>query len=181
MAHAVNKPIIIPGGVDVTVESGDVTVKGGKGTIVVPMLPFVKVEKSDAGIMVEGGDKPVQARANRGTMYSLLKNAIQGVTNEYVKVLEIEGVGFRAEIKGDVISLNLGFSHPVTIVPPDGVAVSIDKNSVITIKGVDKNLVGAFAARIRALKKPEPYKGKGIRYQGEVIRRKAGKKAATSQ
>lgn len=181
MAHMTKKPIIVPPNVEVTINDTAVAIKGPKGEISVPLLPFLHVEKSDAGILVGGKDTPVQSRANRGTMYSLLKNAIRGVEEEYEKILEIEGVGFRAEIKGDTLSMNLGFSHPITLVPPRGVTVSVDKNSVITIKGADKNLVGETAARIRATRKPEPYKGKGIHYRGEIIRRKAGKKAATSQ
>ena len=181
MAHISKKPIIIPPGVEVFFDDNSVKVKGPNGTVTVPVLPFVKIEKSDDGIRITGKDTPVQARANRGTMYSLLINAVYGVVNEYVKTLEIEGVGFRADMKGNALSLNVGFSHPVEVAIPDGVTVSVDKNSVITVKGADKNLVGETAARIRAIKKPEPYKGKGIRYQGEVILRKAGKKAATSQ
>ena len=156
-----------------------VDVTGKQGSIKVSVLPYVVVAIQDGQIMVSAKQTMKQARANWGTMAALIKNALQGAKEGFKKNLEFEGVGFRAALEGSNLKLNIGFSHPVIYTPPTGVKVSVEKN-VISIFGIDRALVGQVAAEIRKLKKPEPYKGTGIRYQGEVIRRKAGKKAVTT-
>jgi len=148
-----------------------VTVKGPKGEISREFRPEVKVEVKDGKIFVQSDDK-----AFWGLSRALIYNQVQGVTQGYEKKLEIEGVGYRAGLEGEDLVLNVGFSQPVKIKKPEGIQFSVDKN-VITVSGVDKELVGQTAARIRKVRPPEPYKGKGIRYQGEQIRRKLGKKA----
>lgn len=152
-------------------------VKGKLGALQLKLLNFVTAEMKDKEIQLNITDNEKQARANWGTMGSLLQNAIKGVSEGFSKVLEIEGVGFRASMEGNNLVLNVGFSHPVKFSPPEGIKLVVEKNT-ISVSGIDKALVGETAAQIRRIKKPEPYKGKGIRYQGEVIRRKAGKKVA---
>ena len=150
--------------------------KGPKGEERVLPLPFIEVREEQGGLLVRSRGEGKQARANLGTMCALLKNAIEGVTSGFSKVLEIEGVGFRAALEGETVVLSLGFVNPVRFDPPQGVKLTVEKNT-ITVSGTNRALVGQVAAVIRAFRKPEPYKGKGIRYQGEVIRRKVGKKA----
>ena len=180
MSRIGKRPINIPDGVVVKKEGGFIFVQGPKGEI------KRKVNDSEVSINIHDGlveVNPVgsghEAVRIWGTYASHIKNMISGVVDSYSKALEIEGIGFRAELQGGKLSLNLGFSHPVFVEPLDGVLFQVNKN-VITISGVDKEKVGEMAARIKALKKPEPYKGKGIRYQGEIILRKAGKKAAAA-
>lgn len=172
---------MIPQGVEVKInQSADMAVlnfNGKEGTITLRLLPFVLAETKDNQLFFRIEKNYKQSRANWGTMAALAKNAITGVSQGYGKILDIEGIGFRAAMEGADLSLNVGFSHPVKFTPPAGVKVSVEKNS-IKIFGVDKSLVGEVAAQIRKIKKPEPYQGKGIRYRGEVIRRKAGKKVA---
>lgn len=154
-------------------------VKGKNDELSLKIIPGIGVEIKDKIIVLKVLDKSRQSRANWGTMRALLNNAIIGVSEGFLKILEIEGVGYRAAMEGDNLILSLGFSHPVKVTPQKGIKISINKN-MIKISGIDKNLVGQVAADIRALKKPEPYKGKGIKYQGEIIRRKEGKKAAAA-
>jgi len=168
-------PVVIPAGVTVTLENGLLTVKGPKATL-------TRVFKSDVTVVIEGdtitlspGDTPA-AKALWGTYAAHLRNMITGVTEGFTKILEIEGVGYRAEVKGKEIVLNVGFSHQVMLEIPEGITAEIVK-SVITLTGADVDVLGQFAANVRKVKKPEPYKGKGIRYQGEYIIRKQGKKA----
>ena len=169
-------PVVIPANVTVTRENGVLTVKGPKGTL-------TKEMKDDVFFTFEGNTltlapgKTDAAKALWGTYAAHVRNMITGVTEGYIKILEIEGVGYRAEIKGKDISMNLGFSHPVIIPIPEGITAEVVKN-VITLGGADKDALGQFAANVRKVKKPEPYKGKGIRYRGEFIIRKQGKKAA---
>lgn len=171
------KPIIIPEGVDVKIIDGILEFKGRDGELKLKILPYVATEIKDGQIFFSIQNNFKQARANWGTMRSLAQNALKGVIGGFVKSLEIKGIGYRAEMRGNDLILNVGLSHPVTITPPDGIRISVEKN-IIKISGIDKILVGKTAAKIRAVKKPEPYKGKGIRYQDEIIKRKAGKKAA---
>ncbi|MEE8131687.1 MAG: 50S ribosomal protein L6, partial [Candidatus Paceibacterota bacterium] len=138
---------------------------------------YIKIEIKDNQIFFTPQNTSKQARANWGTVRSLVQNAVLGVSEGFTKVLEIEGVGYRAETQGNDLVLNVDLSHPIKISPPEGIKISTEKNT-IKVFGIDKALVGGIAAKIRSVKKPEPYKGKGIRYQGEVIRRKAGKKVA---
>ncbi len=178
MSRLAKKPIAVPEGVTVTRSGGAVVVTGQKGELRVPLLPFTDLAVESAGVMVRATEEKKQARANQGTLWSLTKNAIEGVHQGFSKVLEIEGVGYRAQMDGTTLALSLGYVNPVRVPIPADIAISVEKN-VITVSGADKELVGRIASQIRALKKPEPYKGKGIHYRGEVIRRKVGKKAAT--
>lgn len=175
MSRIGRQPIPIPSGVTVTVADGAVSVKGPKGTLTLTLHPRVSVAQHDDVLNImaqnpdDGGD-----RALWGLSRVLCANMIEGVTKGFQKVLEVHGVGFRVAVQGKKIVLNIGFSHPVEFTLPDGIEAKADGN-ILTISGIDKQLVGETAARIRAWKKPEPYKGKGIRYAGEAIRRKAGK------
>lgn len=177
MSKIGKKPIIIPEGVSATITGGAIEVKGKNGSLTVALLPQIAPEIKDGILTFSTTSASKQARANFGTMRALTANAVTGVTEGFLKILEIEGVGFRAMMEGDTLVLNIGFSHPVKFPTPEGVKIAVEKNA-IKISGADKNMVGKVAATIRKFKKPEPYKGKGIRYQGEVIRRKEGKKAA---
>lgn len=177
MSKIARKPIQIPPGVEVRVGESAVEVKGPKGAHAVPMLQYLTVSVEESGVTVKPTGSHKQARANWGTMGSLIKNAVEGVTKGFEKTLQIEGIGFRATLQGNNLILNVGFSHPVHYAPREGVTLKVDKNT-ITVSGINKETVGQTAAEIRAIKKPEPYKGKGIRYSDEVVRRKAGKKVA---
>src|SRR3989344_1991365 len=172
-------PITIPAGTTVKLEGGLATVTGPKGELKwkLPQLIQVKEEGGQLLVTRENDSKP--AKSLHGLVRSKLFNMVQGVTGGYTKVMEIFGVGCRVESKGDTVVLNIGLSHPVNLPVIPGTAVTVVKNE-ITVSGIDKEAVGEMAARIRSLKKPEPYKGKGIKYQGEVIRRKAGKAAKTA-
>lgn len=181
MSKIGKQPIVIPNGVTVTVTDGAVEVKGAKATLSVPVLPgtAVKVEGSEATVSQVGTGK--QSRANWGTLRALIANAVKGQAKEFEKKLILEGVGFRVTKEGEGLTMNLGFSHPVKYAARPGIVFEVDaKANSLIVKGVDKALVGQVAAEIRAMKKPEPYKGKGFRYADEVIQRKAGKKAATA-
>lgn len=178
MSKIGKKPIEIPSGVTVKLEGGVLRVSGQKGELALSVLPGVSAKVEGSQLVFSSEKKTKQESANWGTTSALARNAIEGVSAGFKKVLEIEGVGFKAALEGKVLSLNIGFSHPVKYAIPEGVTVAVEKNTTIIISGIDKHMVGQAAAEIRALKKPEPYKGKGIRYQGEVVRRKAGKKVA---
>ena len=177
MSKIGKKPIIIPDEVEVKINDGVLTFKGKNGELSVKILPFIKtkIEKNTVYFDIQNNFK--QAKENWGTLRALVQNAVIGVGKGFTKTLIIEGVGYRAAIEGDYLVLNIGLSHPVKIQPPQGVKISVEKNT-ITISGADKDLVSKTAANIRSLKKPEPYKGKGIRYSDEIIKRKAGKKVA---
>lgn len=183
MSRIGNQPIPLSDKVEFTVGADNlITVKGEKGANSLKVHPEISVEKTDGEILVKRSSDTKELRSLHGLYRSLINNVIVGVSEGYVKQLEIIGVGFRAAINGGVLELNLGYSHPIYFVPPDGVEIDVDtktrKNPIINIKGVDKELVGQVAAKIRSLRKPEPYKGKGVRYLDERIRRKAGKSAA---
>ncbi len=158
---------------------GVLSVKGAKGALAVPLLSGIVAQVEGNSLAFTAKNHQKQTKSNWGTMRALAANAVRGVQGEFVKELKIEGVGFRAVVEGSVLVLSLGFSHPVRFPIPEGIRASVEKN-VVRIAGIDKFLVGETAATIRAQKKPEPYKGKGIMYVGEVIRRKAGKKVAGS-
>lgn len=177
MSKVGKKPIIIPQGVTVTVGADILTVKGKEGSITLPILAHTKLEAKENQLTVTSGGEDKQALANWGTMRALAQNAINGVGTGFTKELEIQGVGFRASMDGANLVLNLGFTHPIKFVTPEGIKISVEK-STIKVFGADRNLVGQVAAKIRAFRKPEPYKGKGIRYKGEVVKIKAGKKVA---
>ncbi len=174
MSRIGKQPIEIPAGVTITVGDKDITVAGPKGQLIVPLQENVKVAVEDNQIVVTRVDDEPKSRAWHGLQRALLNNAVQGVTKGFEKQLEINGVGFRLNGGGKAIEMALGFSHPVKYEAPEGVELKTDKMT-ITVSGIDKQKVGQVAAEIRALKKPEPYKGKGIKYVDEVILRKAGK------
>ncbi|HET8689893.1 MAG TPA: 50S ribosomal protein L6 [Candidatus Saccharimonadales bacterium] len=170
-------PIQIPQGVTITVDSGAVRVQGPKGELEQFLLPEVQVKVEDNQVLVERVDDSKLAKSRHGLMRSLINNMVIGVTEGFSKSLEIKGVGFRLEGGGRDISMSLGFSHPIKYQAPEGIDLKVDKMN-LTVSGIDKQKVGQVAAEIRAFKKPEPYKGKGIRYEGEQIIRKAGKAGA---
>jgi len=167
-------PIDVPAGVTITVGDSEITVEGAKGKLVVPHLSDVTVSIEGGQAIVTRKDDERIARAQHGLQRALLNNAVVGVTTGYEKKLEVNGVGFRVEGGGQELTMALGFSHPVKYKAQDGVQLEVNKME-ITVKGIDKQAVGQTAAEIRSLKKPEPYKGKGIKYADEVILRKAGK------
>ena len=175
MSRIGKKPILIPSGADIKIDGRRITIKGSRGELSREFRPEVSFSIEEGKIVVRGGEAP----ALWGTTRAIIANMVKGVTDGYEKRLEIEGVGYKASIEGNDLVLIVGFSHPVKIVCPDGIKLSVDKN-VISVTGVNKELVGQTAARIRAARPPEPYKGKGIRYQGEHIRRKLGKKAVAT-
>ena len=176
MSRIGNRTIIVPEGVTVTEENNTVTVTGSKGTLSQVMLKDITMKKEDNKITLER--KNENAKAMHGTMNSLINNMIIGVTKGYEKGLEIIGVGYRFNVQGKKLVINAGYSHPVEMEIPEGITVEANGNTEITVKGIDKVLVGEFAANIRKVRQPEPYKGKGIRYKDEHVRRKEGKKAA---
>lgn len=176
MSRIGKKPIIIPEGVTATISDGGIFVKGPKGELRREIHPDISVEISEKEISIRPLRKTKRSAALWGLFRSLIANMVAGVQNGFEKKLEYEGVGYRASVDGGSLLLKLGFSHEVKVPKPDGITFAVEKN-VITVSGINKEQVGEVAASIRALKKPEPYKGKGIRYQGEHIRRKAGKKA----
>ena len=179
MSKVGKKIIIIPEGVKVVADAGVLKISGKNGELTTPVLENItaKIEGNELSFVAEGEEK--QVMANWGTSRALAQNAISGVMNDFEKSLKIEGVGYRAAIEGDSITLNVGYSHPVKIVIPEGIKAVVEKN-IVKFTGRDKELVGAIAAKVRAVRKPEPYKGTGIMYVDEIIRRKAGKKVAGS-
>jgi large subunit ribosomal protein L6 len=176
MSRVGKSPIPIPAGVDVALSGQHVTVKGPKGTLERDIPGDITVRQDDGQLLVERPDDQRHNRALHGLVRSLLNNMVVGVTDGYTKELEIVGVGYRATASGpDRIELALGFSHPVRVVAPEGITFEVPSPTRISVKGIDKEAVGQVAANIRKLRKPEPYKGKGIRYAGEYVQRKAGK------
>ena len=182
MARIGSRPIEFGDKVDVTISSDNVvTVKGPKGELTTDIDPDIKVNVEDGEVVVTRPSDQKQHRALHGLSRALIDNMITGVVEGYKKELTIIGVGYRASVSNGVLELALGFSHPIYFLPPDGIDISVDtsgKNPVITVEGIDKQLVGQVAAKIRSLRPPEPYKGKGVRYVGEHVERKAGKTAA---
>ncbi len=176
MSRVGKKPIAIPSGIEVTVDSGVVTVKKGNKAIDVDTHNRVDVEVADGNIVFALKGETSQDRAYWGTYRALTNNAVVGLNEGFTKSLEINGVGYRAAVKGKVLELQLGFSHPINFDIPEGMEIGVDKN-IITIKGSDKQAVGQAAAKIRGFRPPEPYKGKGVKYTDEHIVRKAGKTA----
>ena len=168
-------PVAIPAGVTVTVANNVVTVKGPKGELKQDFSSDVKVEVKDNEVVVSLENTTKQANAFHGLYRNLINNMVVGVTTGFTKTLVITGVGYRAEIQGKILMLNLGFSNDIIVTIPEGLTVTADAQGKVTISGISKQLVGEFSAQIRKLRMPEPYKGKGIRYENEVIRRKVGK------
>ncbi len=176
MSRLGKQPVTIPAGVTVSFENGLLTVAGPKGTLTRVMKSDVSIVIADSQVTLTPGTTP-DAKALWGTYAAHVRNMVKGVTEGFTKILEIEGVGYRAELKGNSLGLSVGFSHPVALEVPAGITALVEK-SVVTLTGADKDALGQFAANVRKVKKPEPYKGKGIRYRGEFIIRKQGKKAA---
>ena len=177
MSKIGKQPVKIPAGISAEMKNGSLEVKGKNATLSVKLLPGIKVEVKDGEIIFIPNGSTKQIISNWGTMRALTANAVSGASDDFVKELVIEGVGYKAELQGTNLVLSVGFSHQVKFPSPEGIKLAVEK-SFIKVSGIDKNRVGATAAKIRAIKKPEPYLGKGIRYSDEVIRRKQGKKAA---
>jgi large subunit ribosomal protein L6 len=176
MSRIGKAPIPVPSGVDVTIGDGHLTVKGPKGTLARDLPGTITVRQDGEALLVERPNDERQNRALHGLVRSLVNNMVVGVTQGFTKELEIVGVGYRANAKGPgAMELALGFSHPVNITAPDGITFEVPSPTRIVVQGIDKEKVGQVAADIRAWRKPEPYKGKGVRYSGEQVRRKAGK------
>ncbi|MDX6630595.1 MAG: large subunit ribosomal protein [Gaiellales bacterium] len=168
-------PIPVPAGVEVTIEGLHVAVKGPRGELSRDVAPELRLVRDGETIVVERPGDDKRSRQLHGLTRTLVSNMVTGVTTGYRKGLEITGVGYRAQLVGRKLQLNLGYSHPIEIEPPAGIAFEVENPTRLAVTGIDKELVGHVAARVRAQRKPEPYKGKGVRYTGEVIRRKAGK------
>ena len=168
-------PIDIPSGVDVTVDGRDVTVKGPKGQLALTVAQPIAVAIEDGRVLVTRPDDERESRSLHGLTRTLIANNIQGVTQGYSKSLDVVGTGYRVQARGANVEFALGFSHPVVVEPPAGITFTVEGNNRLTVSGIDKQAVGETAANIRKIRKPEPYKGKGVRYAGEVVRRKAGK------
>lgn len=175
MSRIGKKPITIPSGVDVKIEGNVVSVKGPKGTLTKEMHPRINIAIENQEVIVTRPDDEPLSRSLHGLTRTLIANMVEGVTNGFSKVLDMVGVGYRASKQGNKLALSVGKSHPVEFVPYEGLEVEVPAQNKIIIKGMDKELVGDFAAVVRAERPPEPYKGKGIKYEGEVIRRKVGK------
>jgi large subunit ribosomal protein L6 len=177
MSRIGRKPIPVPDGVTVDLAAASVSVKGPKGELSQAVDRDMKVALDDGTLTVERPTDRGPHRALHGLTRSLLANMVEGVTNGYEKRLEIQGVGYRARLQGKALELSVGFSHPVTVQAPEGIEFEVPQQTEVIIRGIDKQLVGETAARIRRVRPPEPYKGKGIRYAGEHVRRKVGKRA----
>jgi large subunit ribosomal protein L6 len=168
-------PIEIPQGVDVNISGQTITVKGSLGTETVTIREEISAKVEDGKIVVSRANEERKTRALHGLSRTLIANAVNGVSKGFEKKLEIQGVGYRANMEGSILNLVLGYSHPVKVNPPQGISIAVEANTKITVKGSNKQLVGDVAAEIRGKRPPEVYKGKGVRYEGEYVRRKAGK------
>ncbi len=177
MSRVGKNPVVIPNGVTVTIADGTVSVKGPKGELKQPLVHGITASVEDGALLVARPDESKQSRSSHGLVRALVKNMVTGVSTGFERKLEIVGVGYRAEVKGSQLVMNLGYSHPIEYDIPKGVAVAVDKQNVISIQGIDKQQVGQVAAEVRAFRSPDSYKGKGVRYQGEYIRIKTGKSA----
>ncbi len=168
-------PIPVPAGVDVTLDGSTITVKGPKGSLTRTLTDRISIEREDGRLLVTRPDDAKTTKSLHGLTRTLVNNMVVGVTTGFRKPLEITGVGYRAALNGTKLQLSLGYSHPIEIDPPSGISFEVETPTKLAVVGIDKELVGQIAAEVRAKRKPEPYKGKGVRYAGEVIRRKAGK------
>jgi large subunit ribosomal protein L6 len=175
MSRIGRMPVVIPSGVDVTIEGRAVTVTGPKGVLSLEVASPIDVTKEDGVITVTRPNDEGEVRALHGLSRSLIANMVTGVTDGYRKTLEIVGVGYRVQARGKDLEFSLGFSHPVPVSAPDGITLRVETPTRFIVEGIDKQQVGEVAANIRKLRKPDPYKGKGVRYQGEQVRRKVGK------
>jgi large subunit ribosomal protein L6 len=177
MSRIGKQPIAIPDGVNVAVDPGRVTVNGPLGELTQNVPARIMIEKEDGQLLVKRPTERGDDRALHGLTRSLVANMVEGVTNGFEKRLEIQGVGYRASLRGTALELNVGYSHPVVIDAPAGITFEVPVQTEIIVKGIDKQQVGEIAAEVRDVRPPEPYKGKGIRYRGEYVRRKVGKRA----
>ncbi len=178
MSRIGKKPLPIPSGVQVTIEPDAVRIRGPKGELRVPLPPGITCQQQDGTLLFSRTSDDKKVKAAHGLARALAAAAIQGVITGFTRTLQIEGIGYRAELRGqNRLLLTIGYSHPVLFIPPEGITIAVPAPNIIQVSGIDKQLVGEVAARIRAIRPPEPYKGKGIRYEGEYIRRKAGKAA----
>lgn len=176
MSRIGKKTVAVPAGVTVTIEGQTVSVKGPKGQLAWTVAEEIEVRQDGGELTLSKRQDTTRAQAMWGLSRTLVANMVEGVTNGYERTLELVGVGYRAAMKGQALSMQLGFSHDVDIQPPQGVSFAVPKQTEIKISGIDKQVVGEIAAQIRRIRPPEPYKGKGVRYQGETVRRKEGKK-----
>jgi large subunit ribosomal protein L6 len=177
MSRIGKQPIELPSGVNVAISPGRVQVNGPLGELSQTVPARMKVEHEDGNLVVKRPTERGDDRALHGLTRSLLSNMVEGVTKGFEKRLEIQGVGYRAALRGADLELNVGFSHPVVVKPPQGITFEVPEPTVVLVKGIDKQQVGEIAAQVRKVRPPEPYKGKGIRYEGEYVRRKVGKRA----
>lgn len=177
MSRIGKQPIVVPAGVTVTVDGHAVTVKGPKGTLTKEFNKSLTISLEDGQVVITRPDDSKEMRSIHGTTRALINNMVVGVTEGFKKVLKLVGVGYRAAVKGKGLELALGYSHPVVIDEIPGITFSVEKNTTITVEGIEKDVVGQVAAIIRSKRAPEPYKGKGVKYADEVIRRKEGKKS----
>jgi large subunit ribosomal protein L6 len=178
MSRIGKKPVTIPAGVTVTLDGQTITVKGPKGTLSRTLPSEVRITADGAAVTVERISDEARPKAMHGLSRTLVANMVEGVSNGFVKALELQGVGYKAEAKGKGINLVVGLSHQVQVDAPEGISFKLDSPTLLKVEGISKELVGQVAAEIRNVRPPEPYKGKGIRYQGEQVRRKAGKTGA---
>lgn len=175
MSRVGKAPIELPKGVEVKIDGSSITVKGPKGELSTDVVPDIKVEQNEGVVQVTRPSDQPRHRALHGLTRALVANMVKGVSEGFQKTLEIQGVGYRAQMEGKTLVLALGYSHPVNVPPPDGIEFEVDGTSKVIVKGINKQAVGQAAADVRKIRPPEPYKGKGIRYEGEYVRRKAGK------
>jgi large subunit ribosomal protein L6 len=175
MSRIGKKPIVLPAGVQVELKDGWVSVKGQKGALQRPLLEGIEMDQADGTITMRRRSDDKRSRSYHGLMRTLIANMVEGVSTGFQKKLEIIGIGYRSELKGGDLALFLGYSHPINFPLPAGISAEVEKQTMVTIKGIDKELVGQTAAKIRDLRKPDPYKGKGVKYAGEVLKKKAGK------
>lgn len=175
MSRIGKKPIQLPQGVKVELKDGTVAVKGPKGSLARPLLEGLELEITDTVVNLKRSGDDKRTRSYHGLMRTLVSNMVDGVSRGFEKKLEIVGIGYRSELHANKLVFNLGYSHPIDFPLPAGISAEVEKQTLVTIKGADKELVGQVAAKIRALRKPDPYKGKGVKYQAEVLRKKAGK------
>ncbi|GAA4234225.1 50S ribosomal protein L6 [Actinomadura meridiana] len=175
MSRIGRSPITVPGNVEVTLDGRDVTVKGPKGTLSLTVADPIEVSRDEGKIVVTRPNDVNKVRGLHGLTRTLINNMVVGVTDGYKKTLVIQGVGYRVVAKGKNLEFSLGYSHPITVEPPEGISFTVERPTQLVVEGIDKQKVGEVAANIRKLRKPDPYKGKGVRYEGEQIRRKVGK------
>jgi large subunit ribosomal protein L6 len=176
MSRIGKKPIVLPKGVTVDITKNTVKVKGPKGELARSFAPEIEIALENGEVVLKRSSEARQMRALHGTTRAVLNNMVNGVSQGFTKALQVEGVGYKAEMKGKQLVMSLGYSHPIAVDPPAGISFAWDEKArLITVSGIDRELVGQVAANLRAWRPPEPYKGKGLRYQGEQIKRKAGK------